>query len=156
MKTIVLSESQYNLMKSLTGRVRKSDLVLREQNGIDANLTSAPNVAQAVIKAKETMNRNPNVSSVSADAGKLDGSSDMQSGEGMKLQVPVNASSQELSTAQTIVKSQNNDDMQIQFTKPVTNGQVQDDNSVSESVNQLRRTMPEFTKKDFDQLLRSI
>ncbi len=143
-------------MKSLTGRVRKSDLVLREQNGIDANLTSAPNVAQAVIKAKETMNRNPNVSSVSADAGKLDGSSDMQSGEGMKLQVPVNASSQELSTAQTIVKSQNNDDMQIQFTKPVTNGQVQDDNSVSESVNQLRRTMPEFTKKDFDQLLRSI
>lgn len=143
-------------MKSLTGRVRKSDLVLREQNGIDANLTSAPNVAQAVIKAKETMNRNPNVSSVSADAGKLDGSSDMQSGEGMKLQVPVNASSQELSTAQTIVKSQNNDDMQIQFTKPVTNGQVQDDNSVSESVNQLRRTMPEFTKKDFDQLLKSI
>lgn len=143
-------------MKSLTGRVRKSDLVLREQNGIDANLTSAPNVAQAVIKAKETMNRNPNVSSVSADAGKLDGSSDMQSGEGMKLQVPVNASGQELSTAQTIVKSQNNDDMQIQFTKPVTNGQVQDDNSVSESVNQLRRTMPEFTKKDFDQLLKSI
>lgn len=143
-------------MKSLTGRVRKSDLVLREQNGIDANLTSAPNVAQAVIKAKETMNRNPNVSSVSADAGKLDGSSDMQSGEGMKLQVPVNASSQELSTVQTIVKSQNNDDMQIQFTKPVTNGQVQDDNSVSESVNQLRRTMPEFTKKDFDQLLKSI
>ena len=143
-------------MKSLTGRVRKSDLVLREQNGIDANLTSAPNVAQAVIKAKETMNRNPNVSSVSADAGKLDGSSDMQSGEGMKLQIPVNASSQELSTAQTIVKSQNNDDMQIQFTKPVTNGQVQDDNSVSESVNQLRRTMPEFTKKDFDQLLKSI
>ena len=143
-------------MKSLTGRVRKSDLALREQNGIDANLTSAPNVAQAVIKAKETMNRNPNVSSVSADAGKLDGSSDMQSGEGMKLQIPVNASSQELSTAQTIVKSQNNDDMQIQFTKPVTNGQVQDDNSVSESVNQLRRTMPEFTKKDFDQLLKSI
>ena len=143
-------------MKSLTGRVRKSDLVLREQNGIDANLTSAPNVTQAVIKAKETMNRNPNVSSVSADAGKLDGSSDMQSGEGMKLQVPVNASGQELSTAQTIVKSQNNDDMQIQFTKPVTNGQVQDDNSVSESVNQLRRTMPEFTKKDFDQLLKSI
>ena len=37
-KTIVITESQYNFMRNLTGRVRKGDIVLKEQNGVDANL----------------------------------------------------------------------------------------------------------------------
>lgn len=158
-KTIVITESQYNFMRNLTGRVRKGDIVLKEQNGVDANLpgNGAPGIAQAITNAKQVMNRNSNVSTVSADAGHLDGSNDTTSGEGMKLEIPVNASGQEIATAQNLVKNQSNDDMQIQFTKPVTNGQIQDsNNTMGESVNNLRRTMPEFSKRDFDKLLKSI
>lgn len=154
MKTIIITESQYNLMRDLTGHVRKGDVRLKED--VDANLGSAPGIQQAIQKAKQTMTRNANVDTVSADAGKLDGSSDMSSGEGMKLQIPVNASGQEISTAQNLVKNQANDDMQIQFTKPMTNGQPADENPIGESVMNLRRTMPEFSKKDFDRLLKSL
>ena len=141
-------------MRDLTGHVRKGDVRLKE--AVDANLGSAPGIPQAIQKAKQIMTRNANVNSVSADAGKLDGSSDMSSGEGMRLQIPINASGPEVSAAQDFVKRPENDDATVEITEPVTNGQPADENPIGESVMNLRRTMPEFSKKDFDRLLKSL
>ena len=74
---------------------RKSELRLSED--VDANLGSANGIQAAQMKAKQLMSKNPNVNAASADAGKLDGSSDSSSGEGMKLQVPVDAKGSQLS-----------------------------------------------------------
>lgn len=135
---------------------RKSELRLSED--VDANLGSANGIQAAQMKAKQLMSKNPNVNAASADAGKLDGSDDSSSGEGMKLQVPVNAKGSQLSSAQSMIRNQSNDDMEIEFTKDTnsTDSQDQANESLKERLANLRENSIPFTKKSLTSFLKSI
>lgn len=135
---------------------RKSELRLSED--VDANLGSANGIQAAQMKAKQIMSKNPNVNAASADAEKLDGSSDSSSGEGMKLQVPVNAKGSQLSSAQSMIRNQSNDDMEIEFTKDTnsTDSQDQANESLKERLANLRENSIPFTKKSLTSFLKSI
>lgn len=135
---------------------RKSELRLSED--VDANLGSANGIQAAQMKAKQLMSKNPNVNAASADAGKLDGSDDSSSGEGMKLQVPVNAKGSQLSSAQSMIRNQSNDDMEVEFTKDAndTTSQDQANESLKERLANLRENSIPFTKKSLTSFLKSI
>lgn len=127
----------------------KKSLNLKED--VDANIGTANGIQQAQMKAKQLMNKNPSVKSASADAGKLDGQKDTQSGEGLKLEVPVNATGQQLAQAQRMVKDQGSDDAQITFTKN------NDTSSTNESrLFELRKNSIQFTKSEMDKFLKEI
>ena len=130
----------------------KSQLKLNE---LDANIGIANGIQQAQMKAKQLMNQNAGVTSASADAGKIDGQSDLQSGEGIELKVPVNANGQQLAQAQRMVKDQGADDAQITFTKPQTPSSM--DNGLGESrIIEMRKNSIPFTKKELSSFLNSI
>lgn len=135
---------------------RKSELRLSED--VDANLGSANGIQAAQMKAKQIMSKNPNVNAASADAGKLDGSDDSSSGEGMKLQVPVNAKGSQLSSAQSMIRNQSNNDMEVEFTKDAndTTSQDQANESLKERLANLRENSIPFTKKSLTSFLKSI
>ena len=135
---------------------RKSELRLSED--VDANLGSANGIQAAQMKAKQLMSKNPNVNAASADAGKLDGSDDSSSGEGMKLQVPVNAKGSQLSSAQSMIRNQSNNDMEVEFTKDAndTTSQDQANESLKERLANLRENSIPFTKKSLTSFLKSI
>lgn len=135
---------------------RKSELRLSED--VDANLGSANGIQAAQMKAKQLMSKNPNVNAASADAGKLDGSDDSSSGEGMKLQVPVDAKGSQLSSAQSMIRNQSNDDMEVEFTKDTNSIDSQDqaNESLKERLVNLRENSIPFTKKSLTSFLKSI
>lgn len=131
----------------------KKELKLNEINGIDANIGSANGIQQAQMKARQLMNRNPSVTSASADAGKLDGQSDKNSGEGTEFRLPTDATGQQLAQAQNIVRNQSADDVQITFTKP----ENQNGSSTNESrIIEMRRNSIPFTKKELNKFLKEI
>ena len=99
------------------------------------------------------MNKNSSITSASADAGKLDGQVDTNSGEGIKLEVPVNANGSQLAQAQRMVKDQSADDAQITFTKPQTSMS----NGISESrITEMRKNSIPFTKKELSNFLSTL
>lgn len=134
----------------------KSQLKLNEfNNGVQANIGQANGIQQAQMKAKQLMNRNPSVTSASSDAGKLDGQNDQQSGEGLELKVPVNATGQQLAQAQNMVKNQSADDAQITFTKPQDSSSL--NNGMSESrITEMRRNSIPFSKEELSNFLNSL
>ena len=130
----------------------KSQLRLNEDM-VDANIGTANGIQQAQMKAKQLMSQNPSVKSASADAGKIDGQKDSNSGEGIKLEVPVNASGQQLAQAQRMTKDHSADDAQITFTK--------DDNASSTTTNEsrlmeLRSKSVPFSKAELNDFLRTV
>lgn len=133
---------------------KKGDLMLKEDSaGVDANIGTANGIQQAQMKAKQLMNRNPGVNSASADAGKLDGQNDNTSGEGVKLEVPVNATGSQLAQAQRMTKDQGSDDVQITFTKD----KPANDGSTNESrIVEMRKNSIPFSKKELTNFLKSI
>lgn len=134
----------------------KSQLRLNE-DGFDANLGMSNGIQQAQMKAKQMMSKNPTINSASADAGKLDGQSDTTSGEGVNLQLPVNATGAQLATAQRMVKDQSADDAQITFTKPQTQSSMNNNNGMSESkITEMRKSSIPFTKGELNNFLRSL
>ena len=133
--------------------LKKGEILLKEENGIDANIGTANGIQQAQMKAKQLMNRNPGVNSASADAGKIDGQNDASTGEGVKLEVPVNATGKQLAQAQRMTKDQNADDAQITFTKDNGNNGT----STNESrIVELRRNSVPFSKNELTKFLKSI
>ena len=133
--------------------LKKGEILLKEENGVDANIGTANGIQQAQMKAKQLMNRNPGVNSASADAGKIDGQNDADSGEGIKLEVPVNATGKQLAQAQRMTKDQNADDTQITFTKDNGNNGT----STNESrIVELRRNSVPFSKNELTKFLKSI
>lgn len=126
-------------------------------NEIDANIGMANGIQQAQLKAKQLMNQNAGVTSASAEAGKLDGESDMQSGEGLELKVPVNATGQQLAQAQRMTRDQGADNAQITFTKPQSPSSSLNNNSLGESkIMEMRRNSIPFSKKELNSFLNSI
>ena len=130
----------------------KSQLRLTE-NGFDANIGQANGIAQAQMQAKRLMAQNPTVTSASADAGTLDGHVDGNGGEGLKLEVPVNATGNQLAQAQRMVKDQSADDAQITFTKPETTSAT----GMTESkIIEMRKNSIPFTKKELNSFLSTL
>jgi len=150
----VIIKKNNKLVKLGEGRIySKSQLKLNELNGLDANIGTANGIQQAQMKAKQLMNQNAGVTSASADAGKLDGQNDRQSGEGIELKVPVNANGNQLAQAQRMVKDQGADDAQITFTKP----QTSTTNGLGESkIVEMRRNSIPFSKKELSSFLNSL
>lgn len=118
---------------------------------IDANIGMANGIQQAQAKAKKLMNQNPGVKSASADAGKLDGQSDASSGEGIKLEIPVNATGQQLAQAQRMANDQSADDAQITFTKQ-NSGSNLDESKLIE----MRKSSIPFTKREMNKFLKNL
>ena len=145
MRTYVKKNGKLNLVGE--GRLySKAELLLRE-GGLDANIGSADSIQQAQLKAKKMMNQNAGVDSASVEAGKADGQADSQSGEGVKLQIPINATGKQLAQAQKMTKDQGSDDSEIQFVK-------NDSNSTNESkIYEMRMNSVPFTKRELSKLL---
>lgn len=136
--------------KIAEGRVyKKGEIRLREDaNGVTATLKGgATNVAQGMQKAKQVMAANSNVDDVSIDAGNLDGHTDSTSGEGMKINIPTNASASELNIATQAARNPQTKDAKINFVKPNSNMQGQTNESKGGLV---------FTKEEMDKFLRTI
>ena len=153
METFVKKNNK--LVRIGEGRLfKKGEIMLKEDGaGIDANIGTANGIQQAQMKAKQLMNRNPGVNSASADAGKLDGQNDKTSGEGVKLEVPVNATGSQLAQAQRMTKDQSADDTQITFTKD----NPADGDSTNESrIVEMRRNSIPLSKKELTNFLKSI
>lgn len=129
----------------------KSQLKLNE---LDANIGIANGIQQAQMKAKQLMNQNPGVQSASADAGKLDGQQDRNNGEGLKMELPVDATGAQLAQAQRAVKDQSADDMQITFTKPQSSSSLMDTNE--SRITEMRRNCIPFTKKELHKFLKNL
>ena len=129
----------------------KSQLKLNED--LDANIPQANGIQQAQLRAKQLMNRNAGVTSASIEAGKADGQNDMQSSEGLKLEVPVNANGQQLAQAERMTKDQGADDAQITFTKPQSSSSFETNES---KIIEMRKNSIPFTKKELHKFLREI
>lgn len=138
-------------LKSLgEGRVYSKKQLMLKEDGLDANLGMSSSIQAAQIKAKQMMSKNPTVTSASADAGKLDGQMDSQNGEGVRLELPVNANGKQLAQAQKMVSDTNADDAQITFTKN------QDTMTTESRLAELRVNSVPFTKTELDEMFNGI
>ena len=118
----------------------KSQLKLKE--GVNAALPTSSNVQDALRKAREISMKNP------------DGRNDVRQGEGVKISVPMNASTTQLNHVNDIAKDPNNNDATIEFTKPTTNGGQATNESVY--LEQLRENSVPFTKDEIIRMFNSI
>jgi hypothetical protein len=151
METFVKKDNK--LVRIGEGRLfKKGELSLIKEDGIDANIDGANGIQQAQMKAKQLMNKNPGVTSASSDAGKLDAQKDSNSGEGLELKVPVNATGNQLAQAQRMTKDQSADDAKITFTK-----ETPSDGMTSESkIVEMRKNSVPFSKKELTNFLRKL
>lgn len=135
-------------LKSLgEGRVYSKKQLMLKEDGLDANLGMSSSIQAAQMKAKQMMSKNPTVTSASADAGKLDGQMDSQNGEGVRLELPVNANGKQLSQAQKMVSDTNADDAQITFTKN------QDSMTTESRLSELRANSVPFSKNEINEII---
>lgn len=118
-----------------------------KEDGLDANLGMSSSIQAAQMKAKQMMSKNPTVTSASADAGKLDGQMDSQNGEGVRLELPVNANGKQLAQAQKMVSDTNADDAQITFTKN------QDSMTTESRLSELRANSVPFSKNEINEII---
>lgn len=138
-------------LKSLgEGRVYSKKQLMLKEDGLDANLGMSSSIQAAQMKAKQMMSKNPTVTSASADAGKLDGQMDSQNGEGVRLELPVNANGKQLAQAQKMVSDTNADDAQITFTKN------QDSMTTESRLSELRANSVPFSKNELDEMFNGI
>lgn len=138
-------------LKSLgEGRVYSKKQLMLKEDGLDANLGMSSSIQAAQMKAKQMMSKNPTVTSASADAGKLDGQMDSQNGEGVRLELPVNANGKQLAQAQKMVSDTNADDAQITFTKN------QDSMTTESRLSELRANSVPFSKTELDEMFNGI
>lgn len=153
----VLIKTNNGLQRLGEGKIfSKKQLKLRED--IDAAIGSANGLQQAQQKAKKLINQNPSVDSASADLGKLDGQKDTSSGEGTKIQLPINASATQLNNVQQMSKNQANDDVEVEFTKNDTNNSSSSTNESRKNrkLVEMRYNSVPFTKKELSSFLKSI
>lgn len=129
---------------------KKSELRINE--GIEANIGQAANMQQAAIKAKQVLNQNPSVKSASTDLGKVDGETNSNSGEGLKIQVPVNANASQLDKVQQMSRGGSYDDTEVEFTK----GSETTTTENTERLKKLRENSVPFTKKELKSFLISL
>lgn len=153
----VLVKTDKGLQRLGEGKIfSKKQLKLKED--IDAAIGSANGLQQAQQKAKKLINQNPSVDSASADLGKLDGQNDASTGEGTKIQLPINASATQLNSVQQMSKNQANDDVEVEFTKNDTNNSSSSTNESRKNrkLVEMRYNSVPFTKQELRSFLKSI
>lgn len=154
MRTIILREDQYwPLAHEDRKKVKKGAVKLKEDNNVTANLPAANGVQDAIQKARKIQATQP-VGNVEGAFSDVDGASDGSTGEGMKLEIPANATGSDIAAANDFVKRQDNGNMHLVVTKPTANGVPQ--GGTNESVDRLRRNAIEFTKKEFADFLKTL
>ena len=150
MKIYVKKNGKLNILGE--GKIYSKSQLRLNEGGIDANIPVSDNLKQAQIKAQQMINRDPSVTSASADAGKLDGQKDTQSGEGLQVKLPINANAQQLNQAQQMTKGQNADDVQITFDK----SKPTSDNLGESRIIEMRKNAIPFSKKELSSFLKEI
>lgn len=154
----VLVKTDKGLQRLGEGKIfSKKQLKLKE--GIAAAIGSANGLQQAQQKAKQILDQNPNADSAKADLGKLDGQNDTSTGEGIKIQVPVDKTNgAQLSNLQQMSKNQANNDVEIEFTKNDTNKSSSSTNESRKNrkLVEMRYNSVPFTKKELRSFLKSI
>lgn len=153
----VLVKTDKGLQRLGEGKIfSKKQLKLKE--GIAAAIGSANGLQQAQQKAKQILDQNSNADSANADLGKLDGQNDTSTGEGTKIQLPINASATQLNNVQQMSKNQANDDVEVEFTKNDTNNSSSSTNESRKNrkLVEMRYNSVPFTKKELRSFLKSI
>lgn len=155
MRTIILKEDQYWQLayEAKVPKVKRGAVKLKEDNNVTANLPSANGVQDAIQKARKIQATQP-VGNVEGPCSDVDASSDRGTGEGMKLEIPSNATGSDLAAADRFVKQQDNGNAHLVITKPTVNGVPQ--GGTNESIDRLRRNSIEFTKKEFSDFLKTL
>lgn len=129
----------------------KKDLRLNEDNGINANISSASSIRHAQVMAQKYANQNSGVTGATIQAGNADNQHD-SNGEGIKIELPMNASGQELAQADAMTRNQNMDDAQITFVKP----QSSTNNTNESKITELKMNSIPFTKAELHNFLTNL
>jgi hypothetical protein len=99
------------------------------------------------------MNKNSVVKDVTGNAGEFDGQNDSNTGEGIELKVPVNATGKQLAQAERMTKDQGSDDAKITFTR---DNPVNGDSTNESRIVEMRKNSIPFSKKELTNFLKSI
>lgn len=154
----VLIKTNKGLQRLGEGKIfSKKQLKLRE--GIAAAIGSANGLQQAQQKAEKILDQNSNADSANADLGKLDGQNDTSTGEGIKIQVPVKKKDgTQLSNIQRMAQNQQNDNVEIEFTRDDSNNSSSSTNESRKNSKlvEMRYNSVPFTKKELSSFLKSI
>lgn len=133
----------------------KKDLMLREGNNVVATVPGAKNVRQFVNQGAKTYNQNGNVGLIQGEMGQFDNQNDSNTGEGIGVDLPVNATGQQIAKVQNMANQPGNDDMKINLMSPTT--ETDQANSLGESkIIKMRENSVPFTKSELTEFLKSL
>ena len=137
----------------------KKDLVLREfnagGNSVVAAVPGATNVRQFVNQGAKTYHQNGNVGLIQGEMGQFDNQNDSSTGEGLGIDLPVNATGQQIAKVQNMANQQGNDDMKINLTPPTND--AEDSNPLGEGkIAELRENSIPFTKLELTEFLKTL
>ena len=137
----------------------KKDLMLKEfkagGNNVVATVPGATNVRQFVNQGAKTYNQNGNVGLIQGEMGQFDNQNDSNTGEGIGVDLPVNATGQQIAKVQNMANQPSNDDMKINLTPPTT--ETDQTNSLGESkIIKMRENSVPFTKSELTEFLKSL
>ena len=133
----------------------KKDLVLREfnagGNSVVAAVPGATNVRQFVNQGAKTYHQNGNVGLIQGEMGQFDNQNDSSTGEGLGIDLPVNATGQQIAKVQNMANQQGNDDKKEDNKKdqqkPEENKDKKDEQKPQE------QQKPQMSKENAEQLL---
>lgn len=137
----------------------KKDLILKEfkagGNNVVATVPGATNVRQFVNKGAQTYNQNGNVGLIQGEMGQFDNQNDANTGEGLGVDLPVNATGQQISKVQNMANQPGNDDMKINLTPPTTETDQTDSLGENKIIKMRENSVP-FTKSELTEFLKSL
>lgn len=158
----ILVKRNNKLVNLGEGRIySKSQLRLNEE-GFVATAPNAKNIRQFVAQGSKIMNQNPNTKLVQNQLGQMDNQNDSNTGEGLKVSLPANATGAQISRVQNLASKPENDDMSVDLT-PATSNTSSDSSSLETNsvaprkvMDEMRRNSIPFTKKELNKFLNSL
>ena len=137
----------------------KKDLMLKEfkagGNNVVATVPGATNVRQFVNQGAKTYNQNGNVGLIQGEMGQFDNQNDSNTGEGIGVDLPVNATGQQIAKVQNMANQPSNDDMKINLTPPTTETDQTDSLGENKIIKMRENSVP-FTKSELTEFLKSL
>ena len=137
----------------------KKDLILKEfkagGNNVVATVPGVTNVRQFVNKGAQTYNQNGNVGLIQGEMGQFDNQNDANTGEGLGVDLPVNATGQQIAKVQNMANQPGNDDMKINLTPPTTETDQTDSLGENKIIKMRENSVP-FTKSELTEFLKSL
>jgi hypothetical protein len=137
----------------------KKELMLKEfkagGNNVVATVPGATNVRQFVNQGAKTYNQNGNVGLIQGEMGQFDNQNDSNTGEGIGVDLPVNATGQQIAKVQNMANQPSNDDMKINLTPPTTETDQTDSLGENKIIKMRENSVP-FTKSELTEFLKSL